>query len=273
MCKEVEHDSMDEINRDEGEKLDVSQHLMFERSPTARLEAKPAPDAMSLEMRITKNLLNIDHPHGGDSSSDEYCLELLRRAILQEDQDAWQVAQQCLNETVRGWLVRHPKRVEACRLDREENYIARAFVRFYQGAVLRKGELSQLHFAILYLRMSLNSAILDMLRASSRPRKPCDLDTSTRAHEVWEMLDKMLLSDREQRVAYLLFHYELGPKDIVRTFPEEFNDVREISLLRNIIIVRLLDYEDRHNGTNDASRNANSTKDSQIGERRARGVM
>ena len=172
------------------------------------------------------------------------------------------MVQQCLSETVRGWLVRHPKRVEACRLDREENYIAKAFARFYQAAVLRKVELSQPHFAMLYLRMSLNSAVLDMLRASSRPRIPCDLDTSTRAHEVWEMLDKMPLSDREQRVAYLLFNCGLGPKDIVRTFPEEFQDVREISLLRCIIIGRLLDYVDQHNGKNDAIRNANSTKDS-----------
>ena len=242
---------MDEINRDEGEKLDVSQRLTFERPPTTRLEAQPAPDALSLEMRMTKNLLKIDHPHGGDSSSDEYCLELLRRAILQEDQDAWQVVQQCLSETVRGWLVRHPKRVEACRLDREETYIAKAFARFYQGAVLRKVELSQLHFAMLYLRMSLNSAILDMLRASSRPRNPGDLETPTRAREVWEMLDKMRLSDREQRVAYLLFHCGLGPKDIVRIFPEEFNDVREISLLRCSIIGRLLDDVDQHNGTNE----------------------
>lgn len=253
---------MDEINTDEGEQLEVSQRLTFERSPTARLEAKSAPDAMNLEMRMTKNILNIDSPHGGDSASDEYCLELLRRAILQEDQDAWQVLQQCLSETVRGWLVRHPKRVEACRLDSAENYIAKAFARFYQGAVLRKVELSQLHFAMLYLRMSLNSAILDMVRASSRPRKPCDFDTSTRAHEVWDMLDKMLLSDREQRVAYLLFHCGHGPKDIVRIFPEEFNDVREISLLRCSIIERLLDDVDQHNGTNDASRSANSTKDS-----------
>jgi len=110
--------------------------------------------------------------------------------------------------------------------------------------------------------MSLNSAILDMLRASSRPRKPCDLDTSTIAREVWEMLDKMPLSDREQQVAYLLFHCGLGPKDMVRTFPEEFNDVREIALLRCAIIGRLLDYVDQHNGTIDASMNANSTKDS-----------
>jgi hypothetical protein len=72
----------------------------------------------------------------------------------------------------------------------------------------------------------------------------------------------MTLSDREQRVAYLLFHCGLGPKDIVRIFPEEFNDVREISLLRCSIIERLLDDVDQHNGTNDASRSANSTKDS-----------
>ena len=91
--------------------------------------------------------------------------------------------------------------------------------------------------------------------------------SSTRAREVWEMLDKMRLSDREQRVAYLLFHCGLGPKDIVRIFPEEFHDVREISLLRCTIIGRLLDDVDQHNGTIDANRNTNSTKMSQIAGR------
>jgi hypothetical protein len=168
---------------------------------------------------------------------DEYCLELLRQAILQEDQDAWQVVQQCLKEAVKGWLDCHPRKVEACRLDSEEHYIAQAFACFYQAASQRQGALSQLSSAMLYLRMSLNSAILGMLRASARPLKLSELDSSTTAREAWEMLKKMSLNDREQRIAYLLFHCGLGPKEIAHAFPEEFHDVREIALLRRTIIV------------------------------------
>jgi hypothetical protein len=168
---------------------------------------------------------------------DECCLALLRQAILQEDQDAWLVVQQCLTEIVKGWLDRHPRKAEACRLDSEEHYIAQAFARFYQAATQRQGALSQLSSAMSYLCMSLNSAILDMLRASARPLKLSELDTSTTAREAWQMLKKMSLNDRDQRIAYLLFHCGLGPKEIAHAFPEEFHDEREIALLRWAIIV------------------------------------
>lgn len=178
--------------------------------------------------------------HSGAIHCENYCEEMFTRAILQEDQDAWQMMQQCLRETMQELLDSHPKKEAACRLDSEENYIAQAFARFYQAAVLREVELSQLHSVMLYLSMSLNGAILDRLRASSKPGTPCGLDTSTRAREVWELLESTPLDDREQRIAYLLFNCGLGPKDIVRTFPEEFNDVREISLLRCTIIEHIL---------------------------------
>jgi hypothetical protein len=173
---------------------------------------------------------------------------LLFRAILQGDQDAWKAVQQCLSETVRGWLDHHPKREAACRLDGEDIYISQAFARFHQAAVLQQIEFSRLPSALQYLRVSLNSALLDALRASSRPlatflpkREPCNSVMSIKGGEVWEILEKMPLDNRERRLAYLFFNCGLRPKDIVHTFPEEFYDVREISLLRCTIIERLLD--------------------------------
>ena len=57
------------------------------------------------------------------------------------------------------------------------------------------------------------------------------------------MLRNMLSDMREQRLVYLLFHCGLKPKDIVRTYPQEFPDVEEISGLRLRLIKRLLDSE------------------------------
>jgi hypothetical protein len=50
----------------------------------------------------------------------------------------------------------------------------------------------------------------------------------------------MLPNEREQRVAYLLFHCGLRPGDIVRLFPQEFSDLQEISRVRHTVIERLL---------------------------------
>lgn len=43
--------------------------------------------------------------HCGEHRGDAHCVELLRRATLQDDQDAWQALQQCLSQTVLRWLV------------------------------------------------------------------------------------------------------------------------------------------------------------------------
>ena len=58
--------------------------------------------------------------------------------------------------------------------------------------------------------------------------------------ESWERLCGMLPTEREQRVAYLLFHCGLQPMDIVRTYPQEFSSLQEISLVRRTVIEQLL---------------------------------
>jgi hypothetical protein len=57
---------------------------------------------------------------------------------------------------------------------------------------------------------------------------------------LWETIQDMLPNERERRVAYLLFHCNLKPREIVRLCPQEFREVQEIYRLRRNIIERLL---------------------------------
>ena len=50
----------------------------------------------------------------------------------------------------------------------------------------------------------------------------------------------MLSNPREQRVAYLLFHCGLKPREIVRLCPQEWRSTEEIYALRHTIMERLL---------------------------------
>jgi hypothetical protein len=177
---------------------------------------------------------------------DEYCVELLRQATLNSDLETWRLVQRCLSETVRGWMKLHPRWAAAAGLDSEENYVARAFERLYEASVCRRVQFSCLSDVLKYLQVSLNSVILDSLRSFSRPhkiapQKASDSRDSAAAQadssEIWERLSMSLPDAREQRIAYLLFHSGLGPKEIARAFPEEFHDEREIALLRWTIIV------------------------------------
>ena len=63
--------------------------------------------------------------------------QLLRRAIVQEDEDAWAGIQHCFGALVCRWLHRHPKVDVACRLDSEESYIAQTFERFWLATTLK----------------------------------------------------------------------------------------------------------------------------------------
>ena len=70
-------------------------------------------------------------------------------------------------------------------------------------------------------------------------------EDATGRSEVWEALQAMLSDEREQRLAYLLFHCGLKPREIIRFCPQEWSDVREIYRLRRNIMERLLHNADR----------------------------
>jgi hypothetical protein len=186
----------------------------------------------------------------GEPSNEAYGLELLHQAIMQGNQAAWAGLQQCLGELVRGWLRCHSSREAACRWESEENYVALAFERFWQTTVQQRVAFKSFAGALAYLRASLHGAILDTLRAYSRPKEvslpeagesgePYGEDPAG-SSEVWEVLQTMLPNGREQRLAYLLYHCGLKPREIVHFCPQEWSDIQEIYRLRRNIMERLL---------------------------------
>ena len=213
----------------------------------------PKSQSFPLSIMSTDELLNhcvneISLYHQGELQDDTCCIELFRRATLQKDHNAWRAVQQCLSETVRGWLDGHPHKETACNMNKEEHYVTQAFERFFQATARQQISFSTLADALLSLRTYLNSALLDALRASSRSGEimlPGRIETEQsgvrgpKQSDVWEMLRNMLSDMREQRLVYLLFHCGLKPKDIVYTYPQEFQDVEEISGLRLRLIQRL----------------------------------
>src|SRR5712692_11970106 len=171
--------------------------------------------------------------------NDEDVVELLRRAIVQGDQDARAWMQQRLGEVVRGWLRHHPNKEAAFRLDSEDNYVALVFERFWRLTIDQQVEYSSLAIALSYLRVSLHGAVLDTLPTYSRPKEmPKEAVPSSAG--VWALLQGVHLTVREQRLAYLLSHCGLGPKEIVQRCSQEFSDVCEINRLRRTILERLL---------------------------------
>jgi hypothetical protein len=209
------------------------------------------PAAMSLSALEEHSMREINNFWRGSAYNDRYCLEILRRATLQGDQRAWDCLQRCFSVILRGWMHRHPSREAAYCFDSEENYMAQAFERFWLATACHdKLEFDTLAAALRYLRACLNGAILDTLRAYSRPKEvplpePGEageplVEDSYEGGEVWEAIRGLLPDVQEQRVAYLLYHCGLKPREIVCFCPQEFSEVREVYRLRRNIVHRLL---------------------------------
>ena len=213
--------------------------------------ANPACREMSLPALAARCLQEIENYRRGKPYTESYGVELLRRATVEDDEQAWFWVQHCFGGLVRAWLRRHPNRVAASRLESEENYVARTFERFWLATTANHHvEFRTLAAALQYLRASLHAAIVDTLRVYARsrdvsmpePGEPGEpqVEESTESSDIWEVLQTMLLNPRERRLAYLLFYCGLKPREILRLCPEEWSGIREIYGLRRTILERLL---------------------------------
>ena len=208
-------------------------------------------DNMSVSSLAEHCIEEMNNYRCGDPSDERYALELFRRAMMECDEYAWVCLQQVFSDVLRDWIRFHPCSAAARRLDSEENYISLAFERFWQAAVYGQHlQFRSLASALQYLHASLNGAMLDTLRAYSRPREvplpepgdqsePREKDQEEN-YELWEIIQHLLPRAREQRLAYLLFHCGLKPREVVRFCPQEFSDVQEVYRLRRNILERLM---------------------------------
>lgn len=241
------HEPMDRRGTDDGEHFLTPQHVASKRSSPVSRTREPVRSTMCFSAQCRRE---ISMDCCGDPSTDEHDVELFRRATVQGDQDARAWVQQCLSEVVHDWLRRHPSREAACRLESEEHYVAQTFEHFWQATVQQQVTFRTLGGALQYLRASLHGAILDTLRTYSRPGEVAlpepgepgepQAEDVTSSSEVWDILQTILSNEREQRLAYLLFHCGLKPREIVRFCPQEWSDVHEIYRLRRTIMERLL---------------------------------
>jgi DNA-directed RNA polymerase specialized sigma24 family protein len=208
------------------------------------------PRTMRLSALADRCMSEIDNYRRGEESNDQYCLEIFRRAMLEHDDEAWRFLVNRFQEFLLAAFRRHPRREAASRLDSPENYVARAFARFWMAAVHNQQvTFTSLGGALRYLRICLNSTILDMLRSYARAREvPLpELNFATAAavedqddgSELWKIIRDMLPNERERRLAFLLFHCNLKPREIVRLRPQEFPDVTEVHRMKRNIVDRL----------------------------------
>ncbi len=225
------------------------------------------PGEMRLDALTDCCMNEVNKYRRGEAYDDIYCLEIFRRAILQQDGQAWEVLMARFHDTVMSWLRRHPSGELVCQLESEQYFVDRAFARFWNATMHKpQMEFASVGAALYYLKTCLNCEILDTLRAQRRAREVPLPDVGFSEHalwqekeasrqentfiepeekepdegsELWEAMESLLPDERERRVAYLLYYCNLKPREIVRYCPDEFSDVKEVYYLGRNIIDRL----------------------------------
>jgi hypothetical protein len=208
-----------------------------------------SPHEMSLKALADRSLLEMHKFHCKELGDDRYCLELLRRALVEQDEAAWSIVYTQWQESVRRWFRAHANCSAALRYDDEQTYIDDTFKRFWQSVKAQQLELSSLAGMLRYLRLCLNSVIIDTLRAYARkqlqplpePDSPDDPGAEDSYHESewWSVIESVLADQRERRVIYLLYHCGLKAKEIMLRCPGEFANEHEIYRLRRNGLDRL----------------------------------
>ncbi len=192
-----------------------------------------------------------------EPTDDCYCLEVFHRAIYKDDQEAWALLYQQYAEIVRIWFRRHNSRDTAASYMKEEDYIDKAFERFWQAAHKSKPAFESLAGALSYLKLCLTSSIMDELRDHARTNltslpeygqhddPKLEVEDIYHESELWEILKGILPFPKEQRVAYLLFYCNLKPREIVRNCATEFADEQEVYSIRRNVWERIMRNRDK----------------------------
>lgn len=216
-----------------------------------------APSEMNLTSLAYRCAEEMSKYRRKEASDDRYCLEVFRRAVLQSDDEAWALLYKHCCESLRLWFRRHPSKSAALQYGQEEHYVDDAFERFWKAVRNQELAFATLAAALSYLHLCLNCAVMDALRNFARP-KEAQLPDYGQAdvpeplvedlyneNDLWETIASLLTDEKEKRVAYLHFHCNLKPREIIRFCPGEFSNESEIYRLKRNVIERLIRNKDK----------------------------
>ncbi|HYB02792.1 MAG TPA: hypothetical protein VED37_21370 [Ktedonobacteraceae bacterium] len=222
------------------------------------IDMEDLPAQMSLTTLADRCMREIEKYRRKEPYDDRYCLEIFHRAMVQHDQDAWDILQKRFSPIVRAWVRNHAQRDAACRHQSEEDYVQDTFVRAWQASTRNIVAFGSMAAALCYLKLCLQGAVIDNLRAYSRPKEIPLPDPGSDTHyteepateddyedsDLWDAIKSLIPDKRECRLAYLLYVNGLKAREIVRLLPHEFNDIQEVYRLTRNITERLIRHRD-----------------------------
>jgi hypothetical protein len=187
-----------------------------------------------------------------EPSRDDFCLELLRRAIVEGDQAAWGAILAQYRGMVLSWLRKGYG--TAMRDEDDDHWVNRTFERFWQAVgPQRFGDFPTLATLLQYLKQCAITALLDDARQRARDRlderanaalpaaadpEPLALGTLA-GQDLWALIAAETQGEAERLVAHESFTLDLKPGEIHARHPEQFASAADVYRVKRNLLDRL----------------------------------
>ena len=213
------------------------------------------PQRMSLPDLAASCARETDRFFAREPHDPRYCYELLRRALVERSELAWELVYRQYRPLVTRWVTQHPAFVSSG--EESAYFVNRAFERLWSGMDPDRLSVSELRGVLRYLQMCVASVLLDHVRAAEHAtlRAQAELPTETfsaadptveqRAQAaldvdaLWREIDARLVDDRERAVVYGSYALGLKPRQILAHYDHVFANVGEIYRIKENVLARL----------------------------------
>ncbi|MBN1579578.1 MAG: sigma-70 family RNA polymerase sigma factor [Anaerolineae bacterium] len=186
----------------------------------------------------------------GQPGETGYCFELFRRAVEENDQDAWSAIHTQYYYQVAKWIGAHPEMAEL---------IESTYTKFWH--TMRNKPLSR-HFqhigaVLAYLRKCALCVRIDLERQQRRQDRILQIEKSAQHDSdieaqviarmdhnefcdgVHQWLDENVCDQRERQIIFFSYDLGLSPSEIARRYPEHFASAKQVYGIKERMIKRM----------------------------------
>lgn len=187
----------------------------------------------------------------GLPAGDRYCLEVIRRAVVERDETCWRELHQIYHPQVVAWC----RRGGAGGSPEAEELASIAWQKFWRNFTAEKlGAAAGSSAVLRYLKMCARSAAIDALRAASAPLHldelsgaPVDQTDAPAEAQVnaesrarfWQIVNAVLRNERERVLLSLMYDVGLKASEIQARRPDLFPEIGQVYRLTRNILDRL----------------------------------
>jgi hypothetical protein len=190
----------------------------------------------------------------GEPACEAFAHELLRRAVCDRDQAAWDAVVAQYRALVLAWVRRHPAYLAAAEAG--DYWVNRTFERFW-GAVgpARFCAFPGLAALLRYLQLCAGSVLLDEARrraaAATEPLTERAMGLAggrageaavlgeLAGRELWRAIEGEVRGEDERLVARLCLGQGLAPREVHARYPERFGAVADVYRVKRRLLDRL----------------------------------